>query len=103
MRNRLLVGVAMCVAVCAAAAWAQNAAGGLTVIRAGTLIDGTSDAPQVHWRDRRLASDWDTLKAQVRRWQASVGLTWGEDDVVEVARYLNDAIYHFPQTSDRKG
>jgi len=58
---------------------------------------------QVHWRDRRLATDWDTLKAQVQRWQERVLLTWSDDDIVEVTRYLNDAIYRFPQTSDRKG
>jgi mono/diheme cytochrome c family protein len=58
---------------------------------------------QVHWRDRRLATDWDTLKAQVQHWQARVLLTWSDDDIVEVTRYLNDAIYRFPQTSDRKG
>ena len=58
---------------------------------------------QVHWRDRRLATDWDTLKAQVQHWQARVLLNWSDDDIVEVTRYLNDAIYRFPQTSDRKG
>ncbi|HSB22793.1 MAG TPA: cytochrome c [Burkholderiaceae bacterium] len=58
---------------------------------------------QVHWRDRRLATDWDTLKAQVQHWQARVLLTWSDDDIAEVTRYLNDAIYRFPQTSDRKG
>src|ERR1700757_114536 len=26
---------------------------------------------QVHWRDQRLATDWTTLSAQVRRWQTS--------------------------------
>jgi len=58
---------------------------------------------QVHWRDRRLATDWDTLKAQVRRWQSNMGLRWSDDDIVEVTRYLNDAIYRYPQSSDRKG
>lgn len=57
---------------------------------------------QVHWRDQRRAGDWDGLKTQVRRWQASTGLSWSEGDVAEVARYLNDTIYKFPQTSDRR-
>jgi len=39
----------------------------------------------------------------VRQWQGSVGLNWGDADIAEVARYLNDTIYKFPQTSDRKG
>ena len=56
---------------------------------------------QMHWRDGRQARDWDSLKAQVRRWQGNAGLAWNDEDVVQVARYLNGAIYHYPQTSDR--
>jgi mono/diheme cytochrome c family protein len=58
---------------------------------------------QVHWRDAKLARDWPSLKAQVSRWQASAALAWSEADVVEVARYLNDSIYRYPQTSDLVG
>ena len=56
---------------------------------------------QVHWRDQNVATDWEHLKAEVRRWQHAAGLQWSEADVVEVARYLNDTIYHHPQRSDR--
>jgi mono/diheme cytochrome c family protein len=56
---------------------------------------------RMHWRDDRRALDWDGLKAQVRRWQANTGLEWSEADIAEVARYLNDTIYQYPQTSDR--
>lgn len=55
----------------------------------------------MHWRNERQASDWESLKAQVRRWQGFAGLQWGEADIAEVARHLNDTIYHFPQTADR--
>lgn len=58
---------------------------------------------QMHWRDQRQARDWDSLKLQVRRWQGNAGLDWSEADVTEVARHLNDTIYHFPQTSNRVG
>jgi len=51
---------------------------------------------QVHWRDRTLATDWTTLKAQVFRWQSNTGLGWPDDDVVAVTRYLNDLYYRFP-------
>jgi hypothetical protein len=50
---------------------------------------------QVHWRDQRLARDWPGLVAQVRGWQARANLAWGESDVLEVARHLNDTIYRF--------
>ncbi|HET9643845.1 MAG TPA: cytochrome c [Burkholderiaceae bacterium] len=56
---------------------------------------------QMHWRDKRQATDWDSLKAQVRQWQATQGLRWSEEDIAEVARHLNDTIYRYPQTSDR--
>jgi mono/diheme cytochrome c family protein len=56
---------------------------------------------QMHWRNDRTAVDWDTLKLQVRRWQGNARLEWSESDIVEVARHLNETIYHFPQTDDR--
>lgn len=58
---------------------------------------------QVHWRDRRLATDWDSLTAQVRRWQARALLHWDEADIMEVTRYLNDAIYRFAAPVERVG
>jgi mono/diheme cytochrome c family protein len=56
---------------------------------------------QVHWRDGRLAVDWSTLDAQVRRWQATALLNWGEAEITAVTRYLNETIYKFRQTGDR--
>ena len=50
---------------------------------------------QMHWRDRRLAQDWNSLQALVRRWQATALLQWSEDDILEVTRYLNERIYRF--------
>ena len=58
---------------------------------------------QVHWRDRKAASDWRRLKAEVRRWQAAARLRWSEADIVAVARYLNETIYHLPQNDDVLG
>lgn len=50
---------------------------------------------QMHWRDQRLAQDWDSLRALVRRWQATALLQWSEDDILEVTRHLNERIYRF--------
>jgi mono/diheme cytochrome c family protein len=55
---------------------------------------------QMHWRDKRVANDWNGLKKQVRRWQDASSLAWNESDITEVSRYLNDSIYHFEQTVD---
>ena len=55
---------------------------------------------QMHWRANKQARDWATLRAQVARWQQTAGLGWSEADVDDVARHLNDTIYHFP-SADR--
>lgn len=57
---------------------------------------------EVHWRDRRLATDWTSLAAQVRRWQANSGQNWGDADIAAVARYLNALYYHFPPSPEGK-
>jgi mono/diheme cytochrome c family protein len=51
---------------------------------------------RVHWRDKRLATNWKSLRAQVRRWQGVQKLRWKEEDIAEVARYLNTFYYNFP-------
>jgi hypothetical protein len=55
---------------------------------------------EVHWRDKRSASDWASLAVQVRRWQEAASLAWSETDIREVSRYLNESIYHFERTAD---
>lgn len=50
---------------------------------------------QMHWRDQRLAQDWNSLQALVRRWQGTALLQWSEDDILEVTRFLNERIYRF--------
>lgn len=64
---------------------------------------GACHTVQMHWRTLNQARDWDSLKAQVRRWQNTAALQWSEEDITEVARYLNDTIYQFPRPSARLG
>ena len=52
---------------------------------------------QVHWRDRKLATDWTSLQTEVRRWQKFSGLGWSDDDIAEVAQYLNTLHYRYPK------
>lgn len=51
---------------------------------------------QVHWRDQRRVVDQASLLAEVQRWQDNAHLEWSEDDVADVAHYLNLHHYHFP-------
>jgi mono/diheme cytochrome c family protein len=52
---------------------------------------------QLHWRDKKAAKNWVSLKAEVERWQKTSGLGWREEDVNDVARYLNTLYYRFPE------
>lgn len=56
---------------------------------------------QMHWRGKRLATDLDSLREQVRLWQGRALLSWNEDDIAEVTRYLNQRIYRFGQAPVR--
>lgn len=51
---------------------------------------------EIHWRAQKLASDWGSLKAQINRWQANIGMAWGNEEITDVANYLNAAYYRFP-------
>ena len=55
---------------------------------------------EMHWRDKKQATDLASLRVQVRRWQNNAGLTWNDADIREVALYLNESIYHYTPTSD---
>lgn len=65
----------------------------------GELLYSTHCIPchstQVHWRDKKLISDLNSLQAEVRRWQKISRLGWSDDDIEEVARYLNARYYHY--------
>jgi mono/diheme cytochrome c family protein len=52
---------------------------------------------QIHWRDKKIANDWSSLKSQVNHWQGVAGLMWSDSDIVDVARYLNVRNYHYPE------
>jgi mono/diheme cytochrome c family protein len=54
---------------------------------------------QIHWRQKKLATDWASLAAQVRRWAGNAGLDWDDEEIVDVARYLNGVHYRFAAPS----
>jgi len=58
----------------------------------------------VHWRDRRLVTDFASLIAQVGRWEQNTGLGWSSEEILDVVQYLNATIYRFPnQAPQQKG
>lgn len=88
--------IAALLALVAAAAQAQDGARGALLYETHCVACHNQ---QVHWRDKKLATDWPSLKAQVQRWQDAARLQWSEPDVEAVARYLNDTIYRYPEGS----
>ena len=50
---------------------------------------------QVHWREKKLVTDWPSLVAEVGRWQDIGMLAWSQDDIEQVSRYLNTIHYHY--------
>jgi mono/diheme cytochrome c family protein len=53
---------------------------------------------QLHWRDKKLVTNWISLRLEVRRWQKITGLGWNDEDISAVAQYLNVRYYHYPAT-----
>ena len=58
-------------------------------------------ASEIHWCKQKLAMDWNSLVDQVHKWQASIGQNWSDDEIMDVARYLNALYYDF-QIPERK-
>lgn len=54
---------------------------------------------EIHWREKKLVTDWSSLKQQVRRWQAIAGLKWTDADIDDVAHYLNTQFYSYQDTA----
>lgn len=90
------VMVSLLLAVTATPAQAQRAASRGQLLYDVHCVE--CHTQQMHWRTLKQARDWDTLKAQVARWQDVAKLGWSDADVEEVARYLNQTIYQFPRT-----
>jgi hypothetical protein len=54
----------------------------------------------VHTRGRKVATDFDEVRKYVRRWNINLGGAWGEDEITDVAIYLNAKYYSYrcPET-----
>ena len=82
------------------ASWAPAQAQAPSEPSRGELLYSTHclacHSTQLHWRDKQAAQNWAGLKTQVRRWQATTGLSWSEEDITQVATYLNAQFYQFP-------
>jgi mono/diheme cytochrome c family protein len=99
IRNSERLFLACAFAAVVSTAWAQGA----TQQSRGELLYSTHciacHTQQIHWREQKLVTDWASLDGQVRRWARNAGLSWSDNDVAEVARYLNALHYRFAEPS----
>lgn len=91
--RRLISFFLVCTAVSGAPAQPGDASRGQLLYSTHCVECHTT---QMHWRARRQVRDWESLKAQVRRWQGEARLQWTEQDIDAVARHLNATIYRLP-------
>lgn len=54
---------------------------------------------QVHWREKKLVTNWASLKSEVRRWQEISKLGWTNEEIKDVAQHLNIIYYHYPKSN----
>jgi mono/diheme cytochrome c family protein len=99
-QRRLVAGILFVIVVASALAQPAPASRGALLYDTHCVVCHNT---QLHWRDNRAATDWASLKSEVRRWQGQAQLRWSEDDIDEVVRHLNDRIYRFEQPLPRKG
>jgi hypothetical protein len=56
---------------------------------------------EIHWREKRLATGWPSLLKEVSRWQGNIGLNWSQEEINDVALFLNKRYYGFPEPGHR--
>jgi hypothetical protein len=50
---------------------------------------------QIHWQEKKVATDWISRVDQVDHWQNISGLKWSKNDTEDVSHYLDNTYYHF--------
>ena len=84
-------------ALCIAETLPNEARGGLLY---STHCSACHDAT-IHWREQKLARDWQSLKGQVSLWQGFSNLRWTEEEIIDVTTYLNTHYYNFVSTEQK--
>ena len=61
---------------------------------------GECHSKSVHGRQRRVATDFAAVRGWVARWSRELELGWSDEEVVDVAVYLNNTYYRHPCPPD---
>jgi len=95
--NGKAVAALVCALLAASAAAADNRGQSRGELLYSTHCIGCHTS-EIHWRDRKAATDLRSLRFQVTRWQGNAGLGWSDSDIDAVTRYLNRSIYRYAPT-----
>lgn len=89
---------AFAAALALAASLAAPGAGAGDAARGRALYEShcaSCHSESVHGRQKREAKDFEGVRAWVMRWNASLALRWGEEEIEDVTLYLNGTYYRF--------
>jgi mono/diheme cytochrome c family protein len=92
MKTTVLTGITVCLLAATPALPAADLEKGKSLV-AENCTKCHDD--RVYTRKDRRVTTLDGLNAQVRRCESSLGLKWFDDDIDNVAAYLNQSFYHF--------
>ncbi len=94
--NRWSLRVLLLTGVLAAASWNARAA---DTDRGRLLYDThcvSCHDTKVHKRDDKIGTDYESIRAQVVRWQNNIALKWSDSDIDVVTTYLARTFYKVP-------
>jgi len=97
MYTRRLLLVALVFATLATVAVAADVDRGRALYEANC---GECHSTAAHNRTSHVAADFDSIRAWIRRWNQNLALQWTEEDVADVAIYLNTTYYRYPCPPD---
>jgi cytochrome c553 len=91
MKTRVLTSITACLMAATSALPAANLGNGKALVEANCT---KCHNERVYTRPDRRVTTLDGLNKQVRRCELSLGLKWFDEDIDDVAAYLNQNYYH---------
>jgi cytochrome c553 len=91
MKPTFLMSITLCLLAAAPSVPAANPDNGKTLVDANCT---KCHNERIYTRPDRRVTSLDGLNQQVRRCELSLGLKWFDDDIDDVAAYLNQTYYH---------
>lgn len=58
---------------------------------------GVCHTSKIHQREKRAAKNLDGIRFQVNRWQTHLKLQWNQQEIADVANFVNDEYYHYSE------